>query len=123
MDAFERLRREAKRLQETHDLEYELYGVLLEFTEQMAQALIAQDLKRSELAQRLGTSRAWVTKLLDGQENMTLKTMVRVANALDMDLNVMLKQRPTKARSSTRRAPGKTTAPRARKRSAAARSR
>jgi hypothetical protein len=28
-----------------------------------------------------------VTKLLDGQENMTLKTLVRVANALEMKVD------------------------------------
>ena len=45
--------------------------------------MIDTGMKRSELAERLGTSRAYVTKLLDGQENMTLKTVVRVAAALD----------------------------------------
>lgn len=80
------------------DPDYELEGVLLDVTEQIARALIAQGMKRSELAERLGTSRAYVTKLLDGQENMTLKTLVRVANALEMKVDTRFIPREQAAR-------------------------
>jgi transcriptional regulator with XRE-family HTH domain len=41
-----------------------------------------QNVSRAELARRLTTSRAWVTKLLRGNANFTLHTMVKVSTAL-----------------------------------------
>lgn len=67
--------------------EYELEWLLLDIEEALHTSMEAQGITRSELAERLGTSRAYVTKLLDGQENMTLKTLVRVANALEMKVD------------------------------------
>ena len=87
MDSTERLRRDIDRLEQGHDPDYELYGVLLDVTEGIVKRMIEQNVRRSDLAERLGTSRAYITKLLDGQENMTLKTLVRVANALEMKVD------------------------------------
>ncbi len=87
MDSTEKLRREIDRLEQGHDPHYELYGVLLDVTEGIVKRMIEQNVRRTDLAERLGTSRAYITKLLDGQENMTLKTLVRVANALEMKVD------------------------------------
>jgi len=70
-----------------HTPEFEVEGLLLDLNAQISSAMQVHDVSRSELAARLGTSRAYVTKLLDGQENMTLKTLVRVANALEMKVD------------------------------------
>ncbi len=82
-----------------NDPESELYGVLLDVTEGIVKRMIEQGVRRTDLAERLGTSRAYVTKLLDGQENMTLKTLVRVANALEMkvDAKFVPRERVAKA--------------------------
>ena len=72
--------------------------MLLEVTEEIARGTDCAKHKRSELADRLGTSRAYVTKLLDGQENMTLKTLVRVANALEMKVDTRFIPREQAAR-------------------------
>ncbi|MBI5289955.1 MAG: helix-turn-helix transcriptional regulator [Chloroflexi bacterium] len=81
-----------------NDPEYLYEGLVLDFTEQVVAAMIRSNVRRSELAERLGTSRGYVTKLLDGQENMTLKTIVRVANALDMKVDVKLARATTAPR-------------------------
>jgi transcriptional regulator with XRE-family HTH domain len=74
---------------------------MLELNEQIHDAMKAKGVSRSELADRLGTSRAFITKLLSGHENVTLKTLVRVANALDCSLEVSVRGRATgKAKSS-----------------------
>jgi DNA-binding Xre family transcriptional regulator len=70
-----------------HTPEFEVEGLLLDLNAQLSAAMQMRDVSRSDLADRLGTSRAYVTKLLDGQENMTLKTLVRVANALEMKVD------------------------------------
>ena len=43
---------------------------------------------RSELAKRLGVSRPRVTQILAGDDNLTLKTLVAVAAALDSRLRI-----------------------------------
>ena len=119
----ERFQRDVERFRD--DPDFILTGLLLDFNIDMWGAMQKQGVSRSQLAERLGTSRAYVTKLLDGQENMTLKTIVRVANALD--LKVDLKLRPQGATPRTKRQSVKTdrgakpTAPK--KRSVAARAR
>jgi transcriptional regulator with XRE-family HTH domain len=47
-----------------------------------------QKVSRAELARRLGTSRAYVTKLLGGNANFTLQTMTKVAMALEATVHV-----------------------------------
>ncbi len=45
-----------------------------------------EGINRSELARRMGVSPAHVTKLLSGQENITLKTIAKVESAIGKSL-------------------------------------
>jgi Helix-turn-helix. len=72
---------------------YQTELLLLDINEQIVERMVAQGVKRAELARRLGFTRAFVTRLLNGKPNLTLKTLVEVANALDMDLDMRLKPR------------------------------
>ena len=83
--------------------EYELEWLLLDIEEALHTSMEAQGITRSELADRLGTSRAFITKLLGGQENLTLKTLVRVANALEMkvDARFVPRERAAKVAKET----------------------
>lgn len=58
-----------------------------------------QGVSRAELARRLGSSKAYVTKVLGGNVNFTLATMARLAAALDAELRVGLADRHSKGRS------------------------
>ena len=87
----DRFEREIARLRD--DPAFQLDQLLLDLNAEMWAAMQSRDVSRSELAERLGTSRAYVTKLLDGHENMTLKTLVRVANAMEMTVDVRLTPR------------------------------
>jgi len=102
--AAERLRRFIE--QNEHTPGYELEWLLLDIHEAMWAAMQARGVSRAELAERLGTSRAYITKLLEGQENMTVKTLVRVANALEMKVAMKFESRERAAarRASTSRA-------------------
>lgn len=55
---------------------------VVEFTEDICRLMDEQGVSKAELARRLGTSRAYVTKFLGGDANFTLQTMTRVAMAL-----------------------------------------
>lgn len=51
-------------------------------TESLVAAMEARGISKSELADRLGTSRAYITKLLNGDVYFTLETLVRLSAAL-----------------------------------------
>ena len=74
---------------EQHE-DYWVAGAILEFTEGVVREMERQGITRTKLAQRLGATPAYVTKILRGKVNFTLSTMVRLARALDAELLVQL---------------------------------
>ena len=48
---------------------------ILEVTELLETLMTEEKVTRSELARRLGKSRGWVTQLLDGESNKTIRTV------------------------------------------------
>jgi len=58
-------------------------GPIVEFTEDLCRLMKEKNLSRADLAKKIGTSRAYITKLLGGNANFTLATMVKLAFALD----------------------------------------
>jgi len=66
-------------------------GAITAFTEALWAAMAEQDITRTDLARRLGTSQAYVTRVLSGNANFTLKTMTKLAFALGMQLDVGLR--------------------------------
>lgn len=75
------------------DPEYWLAVPATEFIEDVGRRMRAQRVSRSELARRLGTTRAYVTKLLQGGSNFGLLTMVKVALALGGVLHTHISDR------------------------------
>lgn len=69
-------------------VEYWVSGPITEFAEDIWRLMEEQKVSRAELARRLGTSRAYVTKLLGGNANFTLYTMTKVAMALGAAVHV-----------------------------------
>ena len=66
---------------EQHE-DYWVAGAIVEFTEDLVRKMDRQNVTRTELARRLGTSPAYVTKILRGKVNFTLGTMARLARVL-----------------------------------------
>ena len=56
--------------------------IVLEFTEGLSELMEVNNISRKELAQRLGTSPAYVTKILRGDVNFMVYSMVRLAKAV-----------------------------------------
>lgn len=69
-------------------VDYWVTGPIVEFTEDICRLMDEQGVSRADLARRLGTSRAYVTKLLGGNANFTLETMTKVAMALGAAVHV-----------------------------------
>ena len=74
---------------------YPLEIAILEFTEALHVTMEQQGISRAELARRLGTSRAYVTKALRGNVNFTLATMTRLAAAAGAHVRVALEPSST----------------------------
>jgi plasmid maintenance system antidote protein VapI len=85
-DTLERFRKFVQRAEASVD--YWLGLPIVEFTEDICRLMDEQNVSRAELARRLGTSRAYITKLLGGNANFTLQTMVKVAMALGAAVHV-----------------------------------
>lgn len=65
-------------------------SAILDFTEEILARMEHLDVSKSELANRLGKNPSFVTKLLRGNNNFTLETMVKLARKLDAEVRVHL---------------------------------
>lgn len=57
-----------------------------DFTEDLYRLMEEQNVNKAELARRIGKSRAYVTKVLRGNSNFTVESMVCLARALEGQL-------------------------------------
>lgn len=62
--------------------------LLFDATELISRAMEQQGILKTDLAKRLGKSKAYVTQVLGGQSNMTLRTLSDLANALGYDVEL-----------------------------------
>jgi transcriptional regulator with XRE-family HTH domain len=69
----------------------------LEFTEELCAQLGNSGMNRKDLAAKLGKSPAAITKMLRGDNNFELATMVKLARALDSELRVHLQPEGVKS--------------------------
>lgn len=78
------------------DLEYKIEETKLDITEAICEAMDELGITRKQLAEKMGTSAAAITKFLNGTANLTLKTLVKFSMCLERDLIVKLKAKPKK---------------------------
>ncbi len=71
-----------------HPIEYAMAGLVVTLTDDIARIMEEQNLDREQLAERMGVSRQFVTRLLNGTSNLTLEMLLRLARALDHDLRI-----------------------------------
>lgn len=67
--------------------------LVAEAAEVIAKLMAEQNVSKADLARRLNKSRAWVTQLLSGKANMTVRTLAEVVATLDAE--VKLRAQPT----------------------------
>lgn len=72
------------------DVEFITEELIIELTEKIVSRMEKINLSRAELAKRLGVSKAFVTKVLNGNPNLTLKTIVSISKALDCKVDIDL---------------------------------
>ncbi len=73
-----------------NSLTYHTEGAILEFTDELIRLMDEQNMSRADLAAAIGSSPAYITKVLGGNANFTLATMTKLARALDATVHVQL---------------------------------
>ena len=73
--------------------DFKLAGLELDVTENILEIMERQKISRSELAGKLGVSKAAVSKLLNNGSNMTLRTLLKITEALDCDVGIQMSLR------------------------------
>lgn len=94
-----------------YDPEYERLveeeSLILEATERITEVMDAEGISKAELARRLDKSRAYVTQVLDGSRNMTLRTLSDLAFALGYRIRIEREPIPELAQGSLSHGPSK----------------
>ncbi len=70
------------------DLDFITEEAIIEFNEKIVEKMKERGLNNTKLAKLMGVSKPFVSKLLNGNPNMTLKTMVNIAEALDCNIYI-----------------------------------
>lgn len=72
-----------------------------QFMAEVRAAVDAQGVSRAELARRMGCSKSYVGRLLKGGNNLTIETMEKLVDALDLDFILVVQNRnPTETEES-----------------------
>ena len=82
-------------------------GLLIDIDEQIVRLMQEKGNTRTRFAGLLGVSRAYVTKLLNGNENLSIKQLVRVCAALDCGIDVAIIPRRLKVNRLMIHTPGR----------------
>jgi len=69
--------------------EYAVEGLILSFTEGLTKRMNERCMSKADLARQLGVSAAYIHAVFSGQ-NFSLKTMVKLAKAVDLKVNIVL---------------------------------
>jgi len=72
--------------------------VAMEFGLEIERLMTRTKVKQSDLARRLGKSRAWISKFLYGPRNLQVFTAVEIADALGCDVELRLVPRQANLR-------------------------
>lgn len=70
------------------DPEYLLEGLMIDVTEQIVRVMEKNGMTRTQLARKLGCSNAYITKLLKGSGNLTLKKLLEITIAMDCTISL-----------------------------------
>lgn len=68
------------------DADFIAEGLIVRITENISRIMKAKNINNAQLAEELGTSKAYVTKVLNGNPNMTIRTLAKIAVALGEEI-------------------------------------
>ena len=81
-------------------------SMILDFTEGLHKIMEANGVTRSDLARRLRVSPAYITKVLRGNVNFTVDSMVRLVRAAGGEVSIRIAPKNKRERNSSYRKQG-----------------
>ena len=81
-------------------------SMILDFTDGLHKIMEANGVTRSDLARRLGVSPAYITKVLRGNVNFTVDSMVRLVRAAGGEVSIHIAPKNKRERNSSYRKQG-----------------
>ena len=73
--------------------EKELLTARQSIVQKLTQTRLEKGLSQEQLAKRIGTQRSNICRIEKGTQNLSLDLMIKIAEALDKDVSVMLEER------------------------------
>lgn len=73
------------------DFEFRLEALVFELTEQISKKLKEEKISRKQFAVKLNVTPAAVSKILNGNPNFTIRTLLSMADVLKTDLSIEFK--------------------------------
>ena len=71
---------------------FELEQAKVEIAEQIYRLMQQKNISNVELARRLGSSKAYVTKILQGNTNFTIESLIKISRSLSCQVAVQFSQ-------------------------------
>ena len=75
------------------DFDFRLEGLIFDLTEHICKTMKDKNIKRKQLAEVLKVSPAAVSKILNGNSNFTIRTLLSLADALKTELKIEFKEK------------------------------
>lgn len=75
-----------------NDPEYQAERLSILITAEIVRLMESENVSRTELAARMGVSKALISRLLGGTPNMTLRTLATIAVALESEISIKLRE-------------------------------
>jgi transcriptional regulator with XRE-family HTH domain len=84
-------------LKKSNEIEIKTFNLVFSFVESILARFKSKNIKNptTYLASELGTSRAYISKVFGGERNFTVKTLISMANAADLEIEILLKDKKT----------------------------
>lgn len=89
------------------DAEYISYGLMIDLASQIASKLDKEGLKQKDLADRLGKSPGWISRIINNPTNFSVKKLVELGAALGLELEINFKESKTNHEFKPKTVPGK----------------
>ena len=71
-------------------IEYKIESIAFDIAMQIYKQMEKLGINKKDLAEKLNVSKSYITQLLKGKSNMTIETLIKVAEALGMTLQIKL---------------------------------
>lgn len=84
---YERMMQDPKRCERMKEEEF-----VLDITEKICEIMESKNISKAELARKMGVSRALISQFLNGERNLTLRSLFKISREIGFDIHLMSKK-------------------------------